>query len=84
MTAEQAVEQLKIMLWNAQVFDEETEAQAIMIAIKALDKQIPIQPKHLRVIDAIVYGRCPVCTTAINEITDEKVCSFCGQAIKWG
>lgn len=84
MTVEEAVEQLKIMLRNAEVFDEETEAEAIMIAIKALDKQIPIQPKFRRVIDLIDYGRCPVCRECVNDITDQDICSKCGQVLKWG
>ena len=84
MTNEQAAEELKILLWNAKGFDDETEEKALTLAIKALEKQIPTEIKSRRAMDHILYGYCPSCGAFANEVIDGKICTNCGQSLKWG
>ncbi len=57
--------------------------EALMIAVNALEKQIPKEPKIVKVHDIsnYKYGDCE-CGEHICD--DEKYCSNCGQAIDWG
>lgn len=51
-----------------------TEQDAMRIACKCIEKQIPREP-----IDKIMYKQCPVC----GAVDLGRYCIECGQAIKW-
>lgn len=51
--------------------------EAKVMAIKALEKQIPKKP-----IDKLMYLECPTCGDV--GIEDCGYCSVCGQKLDWG
>ena len=69
------------------------EAEAIGIAVKAVERMIPREPiktpdEGYRVL--MVYAQCPVCNSGLGHIykDDHKsgyvtYCENCGQAIDW-
>ena len=82
MTYEEAIKQLNsVSIYH---FDKYT-ADAINMAIDALEKQIPKKPLHMH-----KNYYCPICKEngwmlwddAIPNDTD-KYCGICGQAINW-
>ena len=79
MTYEEAIKQLNsIAIYH---FDKYT-ADAINMAIDALEKQIPKKPiEKFAFSDDIGAGLCPFCNEGVNE--EMNFCSYCGQAIDW-
>ena len=59
-------------------------AEAMNLAIEALEKQIPKKPndKFNVPYDILACGICPSCGRGVHS--DMKFCSECGQAIDWG
>ena len=55
------------------------------IAIKALEKQIPMKPKLSRVDNETIYCRCPMCklTTVLYDDCVMRYCKECGQKLDW-
>lgn len=63
-------------------------AEAIEVAIEALEKQIKKKPKNIYSTKYIFSYECPACGTKhVNEWcgTNAKLpfCSICGQALDW-
>lgn len=56
---------------------------AIAEAQKALDKQIPKKPKHVRGFGkhSTAIGTCPICGGGNNS--EYPYCGECGQALDW-
>ena len=79
MTYEEAIKQLNSIATYH--FDKYT-ANAIDMAICALEKQIPKEPiEKFAFSDDIGAGLCPFCNEGVNE--EMNFCSYCGQAIDW-
>lgn len=60
---------------------------ALKMAIKALEKQIPKKPKmrHTKDFDGYNDGWCPCCGKYVQELEyDKKYCQECGQKLDWG
>ena len=58
------------------------------MAIKALEKQVPIEHHHTKtsgITETLRLSVCPVCLSIniTNEKDYPKYCSWCGQAIDW-
>ena len=54
-------------------------AEALDVAIQALEKQIPKKPIY-----ESKMPRCPSCRSWIqNNESIQKYCNFCGQALDW-
>ena len=52
------------------------ELEAINIAVKALEKQIPKKP---------IGNSCPICGADFcSESWERDYCCLCGQKLKWG
>ena len=65
------------------IFTEEERYEALNMAKEALEKQIPKKPID-KTKSTDDYGYCPNCKTIIDDYSDFKFCSTCGQAIDWG
>ena len=61
----------------------EAHGHEILTAIKALQKQIPVQVSyHKKVNNRLdVYEYCPECNTQLILVSN--YCSNCGQKLKW-
>ena len=81
MTIEEAITILKIAKMEVEWDYQLDYAVAIDTAIEALEKQIPKKPNKTKSTDD--YGYCPNCKTIIDDYSDFKFCSTCGQAIDW-
>lgn len=60
--------------------------KAILMALKALEKQIPKKPIEKFTGDEYVC-ECPICLTYTpNEVEIQSIqyCSWCGQKLDWG
>ena len=88
MTNEEAIEILKT--WR---ISGDKSHEALSMAIKALEKQIPKKPmKSIDPYNNILYKlNCPTCGKYINRVgTPNKftvspdMCGFCGQKIDFG
>ena len=87
MTREEAVSNLKMILEEVTETDEaicyvtSNDAEALILAIKALEKQVPKKP-----IDNIEqeWFECPTCGKVVVTYYDGKRhhCE-CGQSLKW-
>lgn len=88
MTPKEAIEQLESLIINSQYFHDEEgdiwekDIEALNMAIEALEKQIPKKPID-KTKSTDDYGYCPNCKTIIDDYSDFKFCSTCGQAIDW-
>ena len=90
MTAQEAIEQIKMILEEVTSYEHAVcyvtscNEEPLRLAIKALEKQIP---KKIVNIDKFSdYAECPSCG---GIATDElgclyKWCRKCGQKLKWG
>ena len=63
-------------------------AEALKMAIEALEKQIPVDKSNtiLTVCSCARQSVCPKCSNVIITNPNEypKYCTWCGQALKWG
>ena len=84
MTLEEAIKALKyINLKRVHPFYSwEEMAEVRNMAIEALEKQMPKKPLD-KTKSTDDYGYCPNCKTIIDNYSDFKFCSTCGQAIDW-
>lgn len=84
MTNEEAIEILQEEHDWAQLLSYVNEA--LRIAIKSIEKQIPKKPKY--VMDNIEHNfyecMCPNCKKYHREFYPFAYCNHCGQAIDWG
>lgn len=58
-------------------------AEAIDMAIEALEKQMPKKPVNY---DSVPHSRCPVCNNAVKVFEDAHeyhYCLYCGQCLDW-
>lgn len=82
MTPREAIDTLKIAMaeveWNYP-FDY---AVAMEMAIKALEKEIPMKP-FLYDSEFLHFGNCPRCQKSTNGYDDWKICKNCGQKLDW-
>lgn len=86
MTPEEAMEWFKNDLKDGKSFDDCPQCNASEIAVKALEKQIPLIPEEIR---QSGFLSCPSCFRAIKKRIEESphdinFCPFCGQALDWG
>lgn len=60
-------------------------AEALDVAIQALEKQIPKKPKTNRVDSETIYCKCPSCniTTVLYRNCIMNYCKECGQKLDW-
>ena len=79
MTENEAIEELHKIRPRGGIIPQK-RAEAIDVAIKALEKQIPKKPKER---DCIGFNTlaCPGCEMALYLY--EPYCDNCGQAIDW-
>lgn len=78
MTEQEAVERIKMhMDWNL----SKPTQEALDMAIKALEKQIP--KKFARKEEFMAKNRCPECNAVLLFATLQLHCGKCGQAIDW-
>ena len=84
MTIEETVNELdELTMYVEHAFTEEHKCksfEALKMAIKSLEKQIPIKPIH----ETIPYEctRCE-CGWKVTKDDEYNYCPNCGQAIKW-
>lgn len=60
--------------------------EALDVAIKTMEKQIPKKPKmrHLKWCDGYNDGWCPNCDSYVQELEyDMHFCQACGQVLDW-
>ena len=59
--------------------------EASIMAINALEKQIPKKPKmrHLKPYDSYNDGQCPNCKAYVNEDSGNNYCPNCAQKLDW-
>ena len=74
MTYEEAIERIKCILKNNSF--TKADKNALKLAIKALEKQIPKKPYW-------EYGGCHCKSCGLDVLSDENFCPLCGQAIDW-
>lgn len=82
MTYEVAIIVLKKM--KKDMFkDNSIVANALDLAIEALQKQVPMKPKHY---DSVPHARCGNCGNAVKIFNDGHEyhhCLYCGQRLDW-
>lgn len=82
MTNEEAVKKLKDAIARAEYIDESyvdsIDLEAIKIALKALEIQMPKRPVEMQ---DWFTGKCPVC--ARRRYRYDNYCSGCGQKLYW-
>ena len=85
MTPQEAIERLRKLPVRPKP-DNALDLQAIYIAKKALEKEIPKKVKNIYNAGSIKYGTCPCCFHIVNNNTNIKICNnvVCGQALDWG
>lgn len=78
MTEQEAIRDIKRQLWeiNSEDADITLSTESLKMAIKALEKQIPMKP-----IVGKLFAECPICRN--DEIFNEMYCSHCGQKLDW-
>lgn len=97
MTSDEAIKQLASLIINSQLFHQdegdiwEKDIEALKIAIKAVEKQIPKKP--ITTADGCNNDclECPNCDSFIGYKTDcedehyqVNYCPNCGQMLDWG
>ena len=60
---------------------KEEYKEALEMAVKALEKQIPKKLIHIIRNEKVVGYRCPACTA--NAVGSGFYCWYCGQALDW-
>lgn len=81
MTPQEAIEILEI---NAICSPKATKfKEAVEVAKKALEKQIPKKPLDKTLEYDGYYGLCPCCNKVVGESKDFSRCWYCGQALDW-
>lgn len=60
-------------------------AEALDVAIQALEKQIPKKPKTNRIDSETIYCKCPSCniTTVLYRNCIMNYCKECGKKLDW-
>lgn len=82
MTCEVAIIVLKEMKKDMYK-DNSIGANALDLAIEALQKTVPMKPKKF---ESVPHARCPKCNNAIKIFFDAHeyhYCLYCGQRIDW-
>jgi len=85
MTAQEAIETLKLMQGQVEWDYPMDYAVAVDMAVDALQKRMPepaeIKPAFVRDDGIVAYKRvCPDCGHELNE---EDICPNCGKWIRW-
>ena len=66
---------------------KEELAEAMRMAIQALEKQIPkkVQLRHIRKFDGFDDGECPTCGQSVSRdcYGTDNFCPDCGQKLDW-
>lgn len=60
---------------------QEQFKEAYRVALQALEKQIPKNPRKYKASKDFIYFECPRCDNKIQA--DVKYCRYCGQALDW-
>ena len=85
MTNQEAISVLESIDAKTDYFliNDDARAEAIDMAISALEKQIPQKPNNcIWYGDGSAMGHCPMCDTLMDSDSDAH-CYGCGQAIDW-
>ena len=84
MTESEAIKELHAIRPRGSIIPQK-RAEALDVAIKALEKQIPKKPtmRHLKHYDSYTDGWCPNCEAYVNEDSGNKYCPNCGQKLDW-
>lgn len=92
MKPSKAIEGLKNLRLFMKLEDKQNEIkfvednyEAITLAIKALEKQIPKKPvkSENQVVRYVNTYYCPICNLEITETNIAKWCYHCGQKFDW-
>lgn len=84
MNEKEAIEILTYVVTNG--MEKDGEDEALDIAVKALNKQIPMKPLG----EHYAHMRCPACNHRIpsgggsSSRRRDNWCNYCGQRIDWG
>ena len=76
MTNEEAIKTIK----HGCIYRDKRGGEALEVAVKALEKQIPKKVSVLEMPYIVIYS-CPNCYN--QHIGMENYCSYCGQALDW-
>lgn len=57
--------------------------EALNMAVKALEKQIPEKPANKSLEFDGEYGYCPCCNRILADHSNFRRCPDCGQALDW-
>ena len=86
MTNEEAITVLSVLKNNEGILENEQNVDALIMAISALERQIPKKPFKESLADRL----CTVCGAYINfdALNDDiesapLFCTICGQALDW-
>ena len=86
MTREEAIRILKNFslcgVYHQLIHMNDTDSEAISMAIEALEKQVPIQVGYKQK----QYGEylyCPECRHTVKWIRGYEYCAYCGKAIEF-
>lgn len=82
MTPQEAIKTFKTVVVYAPEKYENKYYKAIMLAIEALEKQIPKKAKNITTTVYYKQGRCPNCNALLKN-TINIFCPDCGQALDW-
>lgn len=90
MTPQEAIERLRKIPVRPKP-DNALDLLAIIMAVKALEKQIPKKPLDICT-PVVTWGLCPICKGELNKLLgnqphrlfiNTKYCPDCGQALDW-
>lgn len=81
MEIEKAIEIIKKMeQFECACPDCEKRRPALVLAISALEKQVPREPIKT---SSSVICKCSICGKQLLSLNKPKFCHGCGQALKW-
>lgn len=84
MTESEAIKELHEIRPSGGIIPQK-RAEAIDVAINALEKQIPMKPKINRIDSEAIYCKCMSCniTTVLYRNCIMNYCKECGRKLDW-
>ena len=91
MTPQEAIERIDLLIGTEKLFikistmgeiSHSQNIEALEMAKKAVEKQIPKKAKNITTTVYYKQGRCPNCNALLKN-TINIFCSDCGQALDW-
>ena len=86
MTEREAITKLKRKAYRTTCYgDKVLEHEENIVAIQALEKQIPMKPvkSEKQVVRYVNTYYCPICNLGITGTNIAKWCYHCGQKLDW-